>query len=450
MKKVLKNNKLVLGNRRKWLLLGNVILALIIVCSLYFWNVREQGSRQAVRTSTEKTMGKRETAENRNSTGNETVKDNQKVDEAQETPAQSGEGKTSVVTPAPGFTLSMVGDVLLHAPVSRSGLQKNGSYNYDALFSHIKKDIKASDAALINQEVILAGEKFGITGYPAFNGRFQVGDAIEKAGFDVVLHATNHSMDRGKSGLLTCLKRWKKFHPRMKITGMYSSKRKAQKITYVKKDGICIAILNYTYGTNGLPLPGDMPYAVNLLSKDKIKRDVKKAKKKADFIVVCPHWGTEYQTKPDASQKMWCRYFLKLGVNLVIGTHPHVIQPVKWMKDNKGHRMLVYYSLGNYINASGNRYAGMFRQFCGGMAEVKLERNAGGAVVITKAKFVPLITHWIKGGKITTYKLSDYSQSKAAKNHLSVIDSSFSYKKSRKFFSQIIDRDFLSMDFSKK
>ena len=90
--------------------------------------------------------------------------------------------------------------MLLHGPVSRSGLQKDGSYNYDAVFSHVKKDIKASDAALINQEVILAGEKFGITGYPTFNGRFQVGDAIERAGFDVVLHATNHAMDQGKRG----------------------------------------------------------------------------------------------------------------------------------------------------------------------------------------------------------------------------------------------------------
>lgn len=445
MKKILKNKKPDMKNKRRWSIPGNVILALLIVCGLC-WNVSHQGDWQAVKTSTEKAAGTKEASKGKNTPGSESAKDTSEAGQTPKNTARLGEGESAAATPAPSFTLSMVGDVLLHGPVSRSGLQKDGSYNYDTLFSHVKNDIKASDAALINQEVILAGEKFGITGYPTFNGRFQVGDAIEKAGFDVVLHATNHAMDQGKSGLLSCLKRWKKSHPRMKITGMYSGKKESQKITYVKKQGIRIAILNYTYGTNGLPLPGDMPYAVNLLSKEKIKRDVKKAKEKADFIVVCPHWGTEYQTKPDATQKMWCRYFLKLGVNLVIGTHPHVIQPVKWMKDNKGHRMLVYYSLGNYINASSNRYTGMFRQFCGGMAKVKLARDARGAVIIEKAKFVPLITHWIKGGKITTYKLSDYSRKKAEKNYLSLIDSSFTYEKSKKFFDKIIDKMFLSMD----
>ena len=224
MKKIWKKDRIILG-KRKWLLLGNMILALLIVCGFYFWSIGKQDNRQAVKTSTEKVLGKKEASKEKNTPGNESAVDTPEGGSGQESPARSGARDSVTATPAPSFTLSMVGDVLLHGPVSRSGLQKDGSYNYDNLFSHVKNDIKASDAALINQEVVLAGEKFGITGYPTFNGRFQVGDAIEKAGFDVVLHATNHAMDQGESGLLSCLKRWKESHPRMKIKGMYSSKK---------------------------------------------------------------------------------------------------------------------------------------------------------------------------------------------------------------------------------
>ena len=138
------------------------------------------------------------------------------------------------------LTLSMVGDILLHTPVSKSGLQKDGTYNYDYLFKYIRKQVKSYDVSMLNEEVVLAGASFGITGYPQFNGRFEVGDAIEKAGFDVILHATNHSMDKGKAGLLSDLNQWKNAHPKLKIVGMYRTKKESEKITYVKKNGILL------------------------------------------------------------------------------------------------------------------------------------------------------------------------------------------------------------------
>lgn len=342
------------------------------------------------------------------------------------------------------LTLSMVGDVLLHTPVSKSGLQKNGTYNYDYLFKYIKKEVKASDVALLNEEVLLAGPSFGITGYPQFNGRFEVGDAIEKAGFDVVLHATNHSMDKGRAGLLSDLNHWKEAHPKLKITGMYRTKKEADRITYVKKHGIKIAILNYTYGTNGLPLPSDMPFAVNLMTEAKVKRDVKKAKKNADFVIVCPHWGTEYQDDIDSYQKKWTNLFLKLKVDLVLGAHPHVIEPVRWVSDKKGHRMLVYYSLGNYINSTARRGAGTFRQYLGGMADVTLEKTEDGKTSIKEAKFIPLITHYGQDRKITTYFFKDYSIKKAKKNRLSDQDPTFTMQKARKHFKNVIGQKFLT------
>lgn len=350
-------------------------------------------------------------------------------------------------TSVPSLTLAMVGDDLLHIPVSNSGRQPDGSYNYDHLFRHIRKDIKKADLSIINQEVLLAGSRFGISGYPSFNGRYEVGDAIAKAGFSVVLHATNHSMDQGGAGVRSCLNRWREKHPGVIVTGMYDSQKKQNRITYYKQNGIRVAILNYTYGTNGYSLPSDMPFAVNLLTRDRVRVDVKKARKKADFIVVCPHWGTEYYTGIDAMQREWTKYFLKLGVNLVIGTHPHVIEPVQWKKDRKGHRMLVYYSLGNYINSTVNRGKDTGKQFCSGMAKVTLQRRENGRVVISKARFVPLITHWPKGrGRITTYKLSDYSQRLYGKSRVSECDRKFTYQNVKQFFRETISECFLEKE----
>ena len=337
----------------------------------------------------------------------------------------------------------MVGDVLLHTPVSQSGLQKDGTYNYDYLFKFIKKKVKSSDVAMLNEEVLLAGSKFGISGYPQFNGRFEVGDSIEKAGFDVVLHATNHSMDKGKAGLISDLNHWKEAHPKLKVVGMYLTKKAANKITYVKKNGIKIAILNYTYGTNGLPLPSDMPFAVNLMTEAKVKADVKKAKKNADFVIVCPHWGTEYQDGIDSYQKKWTDIFLKLKVDLVIGAHPHVIEPVKWVSDKKGHKMLVYYSLGNFVNSTARRGAGTYRQYLGGMADVTLEKTEDGKTSIKEAKFIPMITHYGQDRKITTYFFKDYSAKKAKKNRLSGQDTTFTFALAKKHFKKVIHKKFL-------
>ncbi len=339
-------------------------------------------------------------------------------------------------------TLAMVGDMLLHTPVSNSGRRSDGSYNYDYLFRFVRKDIWRADVSLVNQEVVLAG---GISGFPRFNGRFEVANAIGKAGFDVVLHATNHSMDQGRSGLLTCLNRWKKACPHVKVTGMYAGKKAAEKITVVKKNGIRIALLNYTYGTNGLPLPPDMPYALNMMSRSKVERDVRKAKKKADFVVVLPHWGTEYRTAPDSYQQSWTKTLAGLGVDLVIGTHPHVIQPVRWVRGRKGHRMLVYYSLGNYVNSYSGVKTGAYRQYCGGMAKITLSRRGKGRVKVQEAKMVPLITHWDDNGRITTYKLKQYSDKKAGRNRLRRYDRSFSLQEAKNFFRRTVKKKFLEM-----
>lgn len=436
----------------KKIFLFHIILACLVVFSAMAWHF-SNAKLSDVKTSTaisETHMEKaaEPMAEVQNTAKNISVKNSATSGKNfTENPAQSTALEPEELTPEENtktLTLSMVGDILLHTPVSKSGLQKDGTYNYDHLFKYIRKKVKSYDVSMLNEEVVLAGASFGITGYPQFNGRFEVGDAIEKAGFDVILHATNHSMDKGKAGLLSDLNQWKNAHPKLKIVGMYRTKKESEKITYVKKNGIRIAILNYTYGTNGLPLPSDMPFAVNLMNEARVKSDIKKARKKADFIIVCPHWGTEYQDGIDSYQKKWTDFFLKQKVDLVIGTHPHVIEPVKWVSDDKtGHKMLVYYSLGNYVNSTARRGAGTFRQYLGGMADVTIEKTEDGTTSIKDAGFLPLITHYAQDGKITTFFFSDYTEAKAKKNRLSNQDRTFTFQGAKKHFKKIISKKFL-------
>lgn len=336
--------------------------------------------------------------------------------------SDSANGNTQV-------TLTMVGDVLLHTPVSDSGLMADGSYDYHHLFANVKSDIESADIALVNQEVILGGTELGLSGYPAFNGAYEVGDALVNAGFDVVLHATNHALDKGRKGIENCLNYWSGNHPQIGVVGINGSAEQQNTIYIKEVKGIKIAILNYTYGTNGIAMPSGMLYAVNLLDKEKIAQDVSIAKANADFVVVCPHWGTEYTHTENTEQTEYAMYFAELGVDLVIGTHPHVIQPVKWIETSSGHRMLVYYSIGNFINATSEYGRGVADRMIGAMANVTIEKSSDGTVKIADYSVTPLVTQMLSGtGAITTYKLSDYSPELASQNEIIGRDDAFSYE----------------------
>jgi len=339
------------------------------------------------------------------------------------------------------ISLSMVGDVLLHAPVTNSGRVANGKYNFNHLFSHISSDIQGSDIAMVNQEVILGGKQLGVGGYPTFNGPYEVADAIANAGFNVVLHATNHALDKGRVGIQNCLTYWNKRYPYMKVVGINLSQKDQDRITIYEKGNFRVAILNYTYGTNGIAIPSNMPYCVNVLKEGKVREDIRRAKKMADFVVVCPHWGTEYYTKVSDDQKKWAQIFLEEGVDLVIGTHPHVIGPVEWMTGSNGHKMLIYYSLGNFINATNARKKDVSNQYIGIMAQVNIEKDSSGRVNIGEYRAIPLITHWpqTNTSKITTYKVKDYSQNMVEQSRVRNLDSQFSYEYIKGFCKKILN-----------
>ncbi len=327
---------------------------------------------------------------------------------------------TEATTEAPkpvDISISMIGDMLVHEGVYKSGLQADGTYNFDHLFTNIKADIAGSDIKIVNQETILGGTELGLSGYPTFNSPYELSDAIANAGFNVVLHATNHTMDKGLTGINNCWSYWSTNHPEIKVLGINDTEDDYNNIYVYEKNGFKVAILNYTYGLNGIPLPSSKPYVVNMMDSthaDKVIADIDKAKTMADMVVVCPHWGTEYVYSPDSFQTWWTNVFLSHGVDVVIGTHPHVIEPVEVLEGSDGHQMLIYYSLGNFVSNQDKS-----PRMIGAMAQLTLRKDPDGTSYVKEYGIVPLVTQKLFGpGLITTYKLSDYNDTLASQNKI--------------------------------
>lgn len=395
--------------------------AAFLMAALLLFGCGREGSPANDTLATEAfTMGQ-ETLQTGNFRQGENVRDAAQTSETQMPEAELPAEPHSV-------TLIMVGDILLHTPVEESARTADGGYDYSAIFANVAEEIQAADLAIVNQEVIIGGEELGISGYPAFNAPYEIGDALVEAGFDVICHATNHALDKGKRGLLNCLSFWGEKYPDEAVLGIYDSEADSGDIYIYEQDGMRIAILNYTYGTNGIALPEDMPYAVSLLEKERVILDLQRAEQEADFTVVCPHWGTEYKLGISAEQQRWTEVFLENGADLVLGTHPHVIEPIEWVEDEKtGAKMLVYYSLGNFVNWTSGTGEGVANRMVGGMAQVTIGRDENGEVVILEYGILPLVCHVESGSNgVTTYELSDYTAELAERNEIAAQDPNFS------------------------
>lgn len=240
------------------------------------------------------------------------------------------------------------GDNLLHEPLYRYGLN---NHDFGFLFENIKETVGESDIAVINQETPLTDNPDWYGGYPRFGTPVQAGEAIAEAGFDVVTCATNHILDRGKEGV--CFTRNFFEEKGIKCLGIQpQGDTEYRPFEVIERNGIRFGLLNYTYGTNGNPLPEQNPWMVHLLEDEgRIREDIALAKEESDFLVLFAHWGTEGSGQIDEFQEKWTGVFLESGVDVVIGTHPHTLQPFEMLEGEDGRQMLVYYSIGNYISA---------------------------------------------------------------------------------------------------
>lgn len=261
-------------------------------------------------------------------------------------------------------SLIMVGDNLLHSSIYKEANRNAGGKGYDfkPMLTYIKEKVQNYDIAYYNQETILGGSEIGLSDYPTFNSPYEAGDDMQDAGFNLVSLASNHTMDRGSKAVLNSRAYWDK-QENVLAVGSYSSFDQRDEIKIMEKNGITYTMLNYTYGTNGIPVPKGKEYLVNVwptdLSindperdtkyqdyKEQVKKDIAKVRDKVDVLIVAMHCGIEYTKEPSAYQKDEAKFLAEQGVDIVIGTHPHVLEPVEWIDDT-----LVFYSLGNFISA---------------------------------------------------------------------------------------------------
>lgn len=331
-------------------------------------------------------------------------------------------------TPFPehDVTLMAVGDNLMHLGIVASGKQEDGTYNFSMLFDGIRPFLDTADVKIINQETILGGNSRGFSGFPYFNSPTEVGDAIAAAGFNVVLHASNHTADQEPDGLLYCADFWKTRHPEVLVTGIHEEPSQAEDIPLLTIDDVTFAILNYTYGANTETLPLDLLGHLNLLCavnektgqmdfttlNPQVLEDISRAEELADIVIVCPHWGTEYSSKVSSYQEKWAQAMTEAGADVIIGTHPHVVQPVEWIISENGNEALCYYSLGNYVSTQKNALS-----MLEGMAWLTFHVTEDGVSIDRDATgVIPLVCQYTSGP--VRFKavclLEDYSEELAS------------------------------------
>lgn len=289
-------------------------------------------------------------------------------------------------------TLIAVGDNLIHSSVYRNA-NKHANYNgYDfkPMITYIKEIVQNYDIAYYNQETILGGTEIGLSDYPTFNSPYETGDAMIDAGFNLVSLATNHTMDRGKKAVENSCKYWSE-KTDVLTSGSYCSQDEKDAIKIKEVNNITYTMLNYTYGTNGMPVSDD--YLVNVWPtdtdrinnpetdtkyqqyKEQVKSDIEKVRDKVDVLIVAMHWGVEYTHTPTKYEEDMANFLAEQGVNIIIGTHPHVIQPVTFIGDT-----LVIYSLGNFISAQYQNHGTCTNYKCttGLMTNLKIEKTVKG------------------------------------------------------------------------
>ena len=294
-------------------------------------------------------------------------------------------------------TLIAVGDNLIHSSVFKDANKHAGynGYDFKPMFTYIKEIVSNYDIGYFNQETILGGTELGLSDYPTFNSPYEVGDAMIDAGFNLVSLATNHTVDRGKRAVLNSCNYWNS-KENILTAGSYCSTEDRNEIKIAEKNNISYTMLNYTYGTNGMPVSDD--YLVNVwptnLSindpsrdtnynnyKETVRADIERVRDLVDVLIVAMHWGVEYTHQPTSYEVDMANFLASLDVDVIIGTHPHVIQPVTWIDDT-----LVIYSLGNFISAQYQNYSTCTNYKCtvGLMTDFKIEKKVVGDEVDIK------------------------------------------------------------------
>lgn len=339
-----------------------------------------------------------------------------------------------------------VGDNLIHNVIFEEAQVEDGTFDFKPMFENVAEDIETADLAFINQETLMGGDEFGFSGYPAFNTPSDMADNLNTLGFDLVNGASNHSLDKGRQGVINTLEIWDK-QENMVFTGVFDSQEERDAIPVIERDGVTFSFLAYTYGTNGIE--PDVSYRLNYFDEALITQDIERAKQISDFVIVSAHWGDEHMLEPNELQKKYAQLFADLEVDAVIGTHPHVIQPIDWVEGKNGNQTLVVYSLGNFLSAmstgtENNMLGGMISfDFVVSEEEKTIENVNWDATVMHYTGAKSEAADLRKNFRI--YKLDDYTE-KIASQH--TLNSSQGNQLSKESLQQtteaVIDAEFLN------
>ncbi|GMO59316.1 MAG: CapA family protein [Termitinemataceae bacterium] len=303
------------------------------------------------------------------------------------------------------------GDNLIHIEILEDAKETGGFY-FDKYYENVKKIIEKADIAFLNQETLVAGKDYGYSGYPAFNGPPELVDTINRLGFDVVNHATNHTMDKGEAALFADMENWNKY-PDIKVLGIHKTQEdRDTKKTIITKNNIKVGFLSYTYGLNGNKLPSDKPYLVSLIDKKVMAKEIDELRPLCDLLVVSMHWGNEYEIVPSKTQEDLALFLSMHKVDLVIGHHPHVLQPARFIERDDGGVMLVFFSLGNFLSSQKEN-----ARLLGGMMNVTVKKEKDNSIKFENAELLPLVTHYDSSYKnFKIYPLLFYTK-EIAKEH---------------------------------
>lgn len=332
-----------------------------------------------------------------------------------------------------------VGDNLIHAPIyNQAKTRTSNGYDFSFAYENFADRIAEPDVAILNQEVVISQEH-NVSSYPQFNSPVELGDEMLEMGFDVFNIATNHSIDCGEKGLISAINFWK---DRKAITcGAYLNKEDYSNIPMHEVNGVTIAYVGFTQSTNGLSLPADSEVML-IQAKDEtlLQTRILDAKEIADVVVVSAHWGNEYTHEPTQDQRILAEKLASWGADIIIGTHPHVIQPVEYINNPDGRRTLVAYSLGNFISAQ-NRGARML----GGVLNFDIVlNNANGSIAIENVKFSGVVTHYgYSYSNLRIYPLESYTEDLASKHGVISYTSDFSLQYLYDILNKVIDKQFL-------
>jgi len=322
------------------------------------------------------------------------------------------ETKIITVPRADYLTIVAAGDNLIHEPIIKAGFI-NGGYNFDSMYEKIKEYILPADIAFVNQETVLVDKNLGYTGYPLFGSPKEIGTAVAALGFNVINHATNHIMDKGEAGILSCMDFWDSYKD-IHYLGIHRSEEdRAKRQVIISKNNFKVGFLSYTYGTNGISLPKGKSWLVSLIDQEKMAADIKSLRPLCDYLIVSMHWGEEYKFNYSKEQEKLAGFLADQQVDLVIGHHPHVIEPLVIMKRKDGGSMPVFYSLGNFLSA---HMTPIKDTLLGGIMYMKLKKTEE-TISIEEIGLIPIITHYdVSLSGFGIYPLYEYTEDMAARH----------------------------------